>query len=535
MKNILFLLGLFLFPPTLSAQQLPENGWHLRDHASEGYYGVSLEQAYTFLRQKGIRSTPVIVGVLDTGIDTTHEDLTSVLWRNLSEVPGNGLDDDHNGYADDLHGWNFLGGATGDVTVNNSEWNRVYWRYKERFEGKQIDTNSLNRLQKYEYALWQKARGGVVGQGPSQGKLDTITGYVNDVVFCDSVLQVLLNKPVYDQTALVRLKTRSKQEGAIKQFMLDAFGQFEGKDLTNAIVTGELKNYLEREELKAKAEREAPVDSRRIVTGNDETVPETLLYGNSNVAAGNTFHGTHVAGIIGAARNNGKGAEGIADAVSLMPVRCSAEGDEYDKDIAAGIRYAVDNGAKVINMSFGKSLSPDKLMVDNAVRYALSKDVLIVQGAGNSKKNIDGFDNNFPNPRFLFSDSMAANWITIGASDHNGYPASFSNYGNKAVDLFAPGVGIYSTMPGETPYASLDGTSMASPVVAGVAALLRSYFPALTAAETKDIILRSVVVPPASRSNPDGTKHEDLKNLCATGGIVNAYQAVKLAYEHSRK
>ena len=534
MKRAFLCLGLLIYSSVLAAQKLPENGWHLRDYAADGYYGISLEQAYAFLREKGIKPHSIIVGILDTGIDTAHEDLTSVLWRNRSEIGGNRLDDDNNGFVDDIHGWNFLGGASGNVTVTTSEWARVYWRYKTGFDGKPIDTNSLSRLQKYEYTLWLKARSGVVGSGPSQGRLDTIRTYIRNVVFCDSILQILLGKPVYDKATLASWKATLKREIAVKDFMLAAFEQFDAKELKNTTVTTELGNYLEGEVLKAKSEKEAPTDNRRTLTGNDDTDPVTLRYGNDNIWAGSTLHGTHVAGIIGAVRNNGKGIDGIADAVYLMSVRCTADGDEYDKDIAASIRYAADNGAKVINMSFGKSLSPDKLMIDDAVRYAMRKDVLIVQGAGNSSRDINGFDN-FPNPRFLFSDSVASNWITVGASDCNGYAASFSNYGNKSVDLFAPGVSIYSTTPGDVPYTNLDGTSMASPVVAGVAALLREYFPALTAAETKNIIVQSVADSPPPLNNSGDKKQERIKNICISGGIVNAYAAVKLAYEYSKR
>ena len=533
-KRVFFLLGLLIYSSVLAAQKMPENGWHLKDYSTDGYYGISLERAYAFLREKGIKPHSIIIGVLDTGIDTAHEDLTSVLWRNKSEIGGNRLDDDDNGYVDDIHGWNFLGGASGNVMTTTSEWARVYWRYKTKFDGKSIDTNSLTRVQKYEYALWLKARSGVVGGALSKGRLDTMRNYISNIVFCDSVLQILLDKHVYDKTTLANWQPALKREIAVKDFMLDAFEQFDAKELKNTTITKEIGNYLEGEELKAKSETEVPMDNRRTLTGNDETDPRTLRYGNNNIWAGNTFHGTHVAGIIGATRNNGKGIDGIADAVYLMSVRCTADGDEYDKDIAAAIRYAADNGAKVINMSFGKSLSPDKQMIDDAVRYAMRKDVLIVQGAGNSARDINGFDN-FPNPRFLFSDSIASNWITVGASDCNGYPASFSNYGNKIVDLFAPGVSIYSTTPGEVPYTSFDGTSMASPVVAGVAALLREYFPSLTAAETKDILVQSVTDPPLHVNNSSDQKQEPIKNLCISGGIVNAYAAVRLAYAYSKR
>jgi cell wall-associated protease len=533
-KSASILFGLLIFSSAVAAQKMPENGWHLKDFSTDGYYGISLDRAYAFLREKGIKPHSITLGLLDTGIDTTHEDLRSVFWQNRTEIAGNGLDDDNNGFVDDVHGWNFLGGAKGNVLVTTSEWTRVYWRYMTKYDGKSIDTNSITGFQKYEYTLWLKARSGVVGTGPSKGKLDTMRNYISNVFFCDSLLQIYIEKQVYNKTTLSDWNATQKREKAAKEFMLSIFEQFEVKDLTNATITSELKNYLAGEELKAKNETEAPVDKRRSLTENDDTDPESLRYGNNNIWAGNTMHGTHVAGIIGAARNNGKGIDGIADAVNLLYVRCTAEGDEYDKDIAAAIHYAAENGAKVINMSFGKSLSPDKPMIDAAVRYAISKDVLIVQAAGNSARNINGFDN-YPNPRFQLSDSIAANWITVGASDCNGHAASFSNFGNKIVDLFAPGVAIYSTTPGETSYTSLDGTSMAAPVVSGLAALLREYFPALTAAETKNIIVRSVTIPPQPKNNTGDQKQEWIKERCISGGIVNAYTAVRLAYEYTNK
>ncbi len=533
-KRGLFTLTLLIYSSVLAAQKVPKNGWHLKDYSTDNYYGISLEKAYAFLKEKGIKPHSIIVGILETGIDTAHEDLISVLWQNRSEIGGNRLDDDHNGYVDDIHGWNFLGGASGNVIVTTSEWTRVYWRYKTKFDGKSIDTNTLSRLEKYEYVLWLKAKSGVIGKSLSKGRLDTMRAYIGTVVFCDSILQILLDKPVYDTKTLANWKPGLKGEIELKEFMSGVFEQFDTKQLENVIAIKELRNYVEGEELKANSEKEAPTDKRRMFTGNDDTDPATLRYGNDNIWSGPNLHGTHVAGIIGAARNNGKGIDGIANAVSLMCVRCTSDGDEYDKDIAAAIRYAVDNGAKVINMSFGKSLSPDKLMIDDAVRYAIQKDVLIVHAAGNSGRDINGFDN-FPNPRFLFSDSVASNWITVGASDYKGYPASFSNYGNKIVDVFAPGVAIYATTPGEVRYTSLDGTSMASPVVAGVAAILREYFPALTAAEIKNIIVKSVTDASSSLNNSSDNEQKWIKNICISGGILNAFTAVKLAYEYSKK
>ena len=297
------------------------------------------------------------------------------------------------------------------------------------------------------------------------------------------MFQQKLNKPVYTLQDLASFKPDDDKLKNLQNFLLELFKRFEIADVKNTFVTSELKDYVVGEERKAQGGKVPPEDDRKDITGDDDTNPSTKFYGNNDVEANDGMHGTHVSGIIAAQRNNGIGMDGIADNSQIMMVRTTPEGDEFDKDIAMGIRYAVDNGAKVINMSFGKSLSPDKKMIDDAVKYAASKDVMIVQAAGNSKRNINGFDN-FPNPKFLFTDSLATNWITVGASDCNGMAADFSNYGDKLVDVFSPGVAIYSTVPGSK-YMSLDGTSMASPVVTGVVALLRSYFPKLSAAQIK--------------------------------------------------
>lgn len=535
MKKIFLSLSILLSFHFISAQKQAVQGWHLMDHAKDSFYGISLNKAYQFLKEKKIKPVTVIVGVLDSGTDTTHEDLESVLWINKKEIAGNNKDDDGNGYADDVHGWNFLGNAAGQNVYNNSsEWIRVYWRYKNKFENKTIDTSNFSPDEKYEYTNWVKAGSGVVGKGASAGMLDTIRQYVQTVIFCDSIFQQLSGKVIYDDKDIHSFKTNNEQQAGLKDFLTDVFKQFELPGVKNDYVTSEVKKYLAGEEARSSADKVPPPNNRLTVTGNDETDPSTKFYGNNDIAAGEPMHGTHVAGIIGAARNNHKGMDGIADAVQIMTVRTTPEGDEFDKDIAMGIGYAIDNGAKVINMSFGKSLSPDKRMIDDAVKYAASKDVLIVQAAGNSKRNINDFDN-FPNPKYLFTDSTAPNWITVGAADCNGKAAVFSNYGDAVVDVFSPGVAIYSTFPFTNKYMSWDGTSMASPVVTGVAALLRSYFPKLTAVQTKKIIEQSVVKPAGTTAMPGTGGQVTMDKLCKSGGIVNAYQAVKLAYLLSNK
>ncbi|MEP7110523.1 MAG: S8 family serine peptidase [Ferruginibacter sp.] len=533
MKIIFLAVYFFFFNFIVIGQNDSQQGWHLEDLKTSGYYGISLEQAYHFLNEKKLKSTPVIVAILDDGIDTSHEDLQKELWVNRKEIPGNGIDDDGNGYIDDVHGWNFLGNRDGrNVYSTSSEWIRVYWRYKAKYEGVNIDTTLLDQAQKYEYAIWQKARSGVVGKGMKEDELNNLRTYLANAVFCDSILKPKFPGEEFTAKQLAVFKTGDKLEKDVREFFLDLFKQFTMPDATNHFVVDEIQKYVVGEMRRASGDKVPPEDNRRDITGDDETIEKNRWYGNGNVNDVTLMHGSHVAGIVGADRTNGLGMKGIADNVQIMMVRTSADGDEYDKDIATGIRYAVDNGAKVINMSFGKSLSPDKKFIDDAVKYALAKDVLLVQAAGNSKRNIDAFDN-FPNPKYLFTDSVAPNWITVGASDPAGKAAEFSNYGAKLVNIFAPGVAIYATVPGGNKYMSWDGTSMAAPVVTGVAALIRSYFPGLRAEDVKKIIEQTVTIPGSETLKPGIREKVAMKNLCTSGGIVNAMNAVKLAFEYA--
>lgn len=538
MKKIYVSLLLVVITGTAVAQSAATTseslrGWHLKSQ-QHGYFGIELEAAYRFLAERKIKSEPVIVAVLDSGIDTLHEDLKTILWTNPGEIPGNGKDDDGNGYIDDVHGWNFLGNPDGrNVNSTSSEWIRVYWRYKAKYEGKTIDTATLSPLEKYSYAQWQKARSGVVGQGMKPEELKNLRQLLLTLNFCDSLLKQKFGRPQYTLKEVRNMETADKMEEEIKGFITGVFKNESDENSTNKQLLANVTEYVVGEERRASGDKVPPEDNRTAITGDNEITSTNRFYGNRDIQASNAEHGTHVSGIIAAVRNNGLGMDGVADNVRILFVRTSPEGDEHDKDIAMGIRYAVDNGAKVINMSLGKSLSPDKALIDDAVRYAISKDVLIVQAAGNSHLNVDGY-HKYPNPRFLFSDSLAPNWITVGASDDNGQAADFSNYGKEVVDVFAPGVAMYAPFPGVNQYKSWEGTSMAAPVVTGAAALLRSYFPQLKAAEIKQIIHQSATKPTFQMNKP-GTKESVLMSeLCKSGGIVNVLEAVRLAASRVR-
>lgn len=529
---IVFVLFLFSYNQLLTAQEIPK-GWHLLDRTNNGFWGISLDKAYAFLKESNKKSSRVIVAVIDSGIDTLHEDLKPVLWKNPREIAGNGKDDDKNGYVDDLYGWNFLGGKTGEnVTKDSYEAARVYHRFKQAYDSIDPTLVKFNAEGFTRYEMWRRAKQEVVQGSESATELIMLKRIYANLVKSDSILRKSLGKDTFLGKELAVLTVTEPEQKKAKNALYSLMSNNDALESTNTSFIGELKAYLEGLESKAKAADQAPFPYRASIVKDTYEDINDRYYGNNNVMTSPdaALHGTHVSGIIGAIRGNDKGSDGVADNVSIMTIRAVPDGDEHDKDIALAIRYAVDNGAQIINMSFGKSYSPEKKWVDEAVAYAAAKDVLLIHAAGNDGKNIDT-SYNYPTSKFI-DDKRASNWITVGASGDpvaGGITAGFSNYGKLEVDVFAPGVKIYSTVPGGNTYQFLQGTSMASPVVAGLAALLLEYFPTLSARQIKDVIERSAVPLSDSVRTPGTGKLTTLNNLSKTGGLVNAYEAVKLA------
>ncbi|HEV9036632.1 MAG TPA: S8 family peptidase [Puia sp.] len=523
---------------TSAKQDLPK-GWHLMDKEHDGYYGISVNKAYEFAHLKKLKSKTVLVAVIDSGVDTTHEDLKGVLWTNPKEIPGNGIDDDHNGYVDDIHGWNFIGGKDGtNVKDDSQEEARVYYAFKEKFDSTGLDTAALSPDDKDNYRMWVKARKTIMGDGSDNGiDLTQLHRALTACLRSDSILQQAMGKVEYTGNELDTFQVRTTESRSAKAVFLYLFRANKIMDWTNKAFLTDFTEEVDREEKKAEVKETAPRDYRHEIVKDNENDFSDRYYGNNDIMAGDPMHGTHVSGIIAAIRGNGKGMDGICDNVRIMMIRCVPNGDEHDKDIALGIRYAVDNGARVINMSFGKNLSPEKPWVDSAVKYAESKGVLLIHAAGNDNADVDTVDN-FPNEHFLHSTYTASNWITVGASSDplaepgfNSYTASFSNYGKDEVDVFAPGTRIYSTVPGSK-YENLQGTSMAAPVVTGVAALILEFYPNLSAQQVKYCIEKSAVAPPGKVKRPgteDNPVMVNLSDISKTGGIVNAYEALKIA------
>jgi subtilisin family serine protease len=505
------------------------NGWHLMDLKDSGYYGISIEKAYDFVKSKKLKSTPVIVAVIDSGIDTTHEDLKPVLWKNPKEIPGNGIDDDNNGYVDDIYGWNFLGSKDGKSNVEKDSYEavRLYHRLKGKWANKEVDESKLTAEEKEEYKIYREAKQDAVGEIDLE-EISFLKQMLPSLKKGDSIIAKDLGKEQFSGNELKEYHPVDFNATRARTLYLNLCKANDNYDITNMQILEDIEGEISKGE-----SVEAPPKNYRddVVKDNYEDFNDRF-YGNPNVMVSKNaaLHGTHVAGIIGAARNNGLGMNGVADNVRVMMIRAVPDGDEHDKDVALAIRYAADNGAKIINMSFGKGFSPEKKWVDEAAKYAASKGVLLVQAAGNSAKNVDT-TNNFPTARFLDGETSPS-WITVGASGDpkaGGLVAGFSNFGKKNVDVFAPGVRIYSTVPGGNTYQNLQGTSMASPVVAGLAAFLMEYYPNLSAAQIKYVIEKSAQKPALKAKNPTTKEEGDFAELSRSGGLINAYEAAKLA------
>lgn len=503
----------------------PSKDWFLRDPEQDQLQGVSVTKVYQTLA--GQPSRTVIVAVVDSGVDIEHEDLKSIIWINEDEIPGNKIDDDKNGYIDDVNGWNFIGGATGNVNEDTYELTREYVRLKKKFEN--TKDGKVPKKQKAEYEQYQKIKDKFEKlKAKNEQQYGLYKNLQDNVMLSVDTLKVILKTDSLTQESLQQFTTTDPSLLFAKGFLLNMFKNIGPEESIDDLLAqlqeavdyfGVIVNYGYNENF----------DSRLIIGDNYSNSYEKN-YGNNDVKGPDPEHGTHVAGIIAADRQNEIGINGIADNVRIMSVRTVPNGDERDKDVANAIIYAVDNGAKIINMSFGKSFSPEKTVVDKAVKYAEQKGVLLIHAAGNDGEDIDE-KKNFPS-RYYTDGKEAKNWLEIGASawgSNQEFVGSFSNYGKKSVDFFAPGVEIYSTTPGNT-YKNQSGTSMASPTTAGVAALLMSYFPELSYLEVKDILKKSTrkfdnleVVTPGGSTN---VKFSELSN---TGGLVNAYEAVKMA------
>ncbi len=521
-KNIF--LSIFLGVSALNFAQVQlieedtENlNWYLKDPKADGVYGTGATKAYEMLNAAGKKSSTVIVAVIDSGVEIDHPDLQDVIWVNEDEIPNNGIDDDKNGYIDDVHGWSFLGGATQDIDKEAYEIARMYYLESAYFNG--VTAENVSDKDKGRFATFEKIK--FEFERELEDQISTLENIRSISEFIGRV-EEQSGKTFSKETNDAYVPDSTNELDFFYQMrlseLLDMYGAEE--------LSLEIESAIEAIEGSIAFSTQNADSIRQAIVGDDPNDLSNKYYGCNRYEGPDAFHGTHVAGIIAASRANGIGIDGIANDVKIMVVRAVPDGDERDKDVANAIIYAVDNGAKVINMSFGKYWTPHKYYVDEAVQYALSKDVLLVHAAGNDAKDKD-IEDSYPT-RIMNNQTIAPNWIEVGASSSskNGSDllASFSNFGANSVDFFAPGVDIYSTIP-DFDYSYASGTSMACPAVVGVAALIRSYFPELTAAQVREVLMETTATYKKNVVGPDGEKHK-MKDLCITGGFVNAANAV---------
>lgn len=511
--------------------------WHLRNF-TDSIRGTNIEKVYKEILVNKQPKDTILVAVIDSGIDIDHEDLRDLIWTNDDEIPENGIDDDNNGYVDDVNGWNYLGNADGDMVGNdNLEVSRLYKKLSAKWEGKTASEIKEDNLEEWKY--YQKVKNEFEeGKLKAEKMQERYNGFMQMYSSANDLLTDTLGTD-YSSEQLDTISFEDEKLTQAKGFMLNV--------QANGIDEAYLERWADYIDKQVNWYYNPDVDVRRDIIQDDPNNLYEKGYGNNKVSGVEPNHGTHVAGIIGAIRNNGIGIDGVANAIRIMPIRTVPGGDEHDKDVANAIRYAVDNGARVVNMSFGKSFSPNEKLVAEAIQYAEDNDVLLVHAAGNDGADVDETDN-FPTNYSDYIKGKVKTYLTVGASSiHAGkeFPATFSNYGNEKVDIFAPGVDIYSTYPDDT-YEYNNGTSMAAPVVSGVAALILSYHPDLKAKQVKKILEKTatqledelVYLPGTGGLDDNGMekpKEEiEFKELARTAGLINAYEALKMAAKKSK-
>ena len=508
--------------------------WYHKDFSTTNVYGVNTDNAYKFLESKGLKPRTVVVGVLDSGVEVDHPGLINNMWKNPNEIPNNGIDDDKNGYVDDIYGWNFIGGKTADVDADNLEVTRMVKKYQPIFEGTDSAKNRANQAKMpEEYAIYQKSKK-LYDEKGSEAKqyYHYFSGFNNAI---PSIVKTLNGKTL-TKANLAAIKPASQEDSRNLQ-ILNSLVQDAGnvgktpkevEELLRKEIEGALKHY----ESQATKHYNLDFDPRAEIVGDNYDNYNEKHYGNNHYEGPDASHGTHVSGIIAGLPHGNEVQYGVAHKVAkIMTVRAVPDGDERDKDVANAIRYAVDNGAKILNMSFGKAVSPGKKHVWDAMKYAEKKGVLLVKAAGNDNQNI-GENEYFPTNFMKQSDEkpFVSNMIVVGASTNNNQNlrARFSNYNGKMVDVFAPGQEIYSTVP-DAKYEYLQGTSMASPVVAGAAAVLWAYMPSLTPQQIKEALVKTVN---KSTVNANVDPSANFDQISVAGGVIDLYKAAQYAYDN---
>ncbi|WP_053002641.1 S8 family serine peptidase [Kordia jejudonensis] len=504
--------------------------WQHSDPSKDTISGISTFLAHDFLKDK--KSKPITIAIIDSRFDITHKDLEDILWINADEIPNNNIDDDNNGYIDDIHGWNFLGNSNGkQVYRTNGEYTRLIREYKPIFDNykeRKIPKRLRNKFDRYKSALEE---------------------YDNEIKIVDENIRYL------DSLDELRIKIETKLTSILPKTklsvkLIDSLSKINEKSIEELKILRTLiakedwaKSRRDYEKLKLSFLLNLDSDGRDIIGDKSDNINDTF-YGNNKIyidSSGNRHsHAIKTIGVIFAKKNSEIGVTGIIrNEAKAMILPVAPYGDTHDKDIALAIRYAVDNGADIINMSLGKEFSLYEDWVIDAIKYASINDVLIIKSAGNRRFDLDKVLN-YPNDAKNHSKEYVDNFLKVGATTnkidstlvHNN-----SSYGKKEVDIFAPGKFVFTTL-NDQKYGYRSGTSLSSALVSGIAGLIRSYYPNLTASEVKQIIMESGVSYDIMVNKPSTSDKKELvpfSSLSKSGKIVNAYNALLMAEEVSKK
>ena len=525
--------------------------WYNCSFDKDNVYGAEVNKAYDFLKGKKMKKRPV-VALIGSGIDVEHEDLKQAIWFNPKEK-ADGKDNDKNGLVDDINGWNFLGGKDGQVMESTMrEGDREFLRLKDKyadymFDGKdyyKIINEKMTKVPAPENVdEFNYYRFNVMPESPIAGSyggwvlVQAVKEYA--AKFDKMMRERFPNKELTQEDFNICYDPKAPRDSLAEvAFMVCAYGfSIYQTDKWDAVYAG-IKSGAQIQQ--SQAEYEAKVkqfgsDGRATIIGDNYLDINDNKYGNNVLLTTDASIGTMEAGIIAGKRDNGLGGNGIMDQAEIMTLRVSANGEPYLKDIALAIRYAVDHGADVILLPVQNSLYPEdqKKWISEALEYAESKGVLAITPAWEASQDLSK-DIYFPN-RWMTGKKELTNLMVVSSSDKEGNPSMTSNYGAKEVDLYAPGIDIYSTYTGDT-YQTGTGIGLAAATTVGVAALLKAYYPQLTGTQIRNILLESVTsrkdVEVEKGIRVNGQASQDLflfGDLCLSGGILNAYQAVVAA------
>ncbi|MNK22513.1 Subtilisin DY [compost metagenome] len=539
--------------------------WYNLSYDKDGVYGAEVNKAYEFLKGKPVKKKP-IVAVIGFGMDAEHEDLKNAVWTNPKEIAGDGIDNDKNGYIDDIHGWNFLGDAKGEmIEKTNKEGDREYFRLRGLYEGvffngtdylkfddllqKPVKVPAPSNLAEYRYfrvALQRESQIAGVALSYYSSKFQKYY-LVNDLESAVKKMYPDLSK--VGQYEFTKATNYLDHQGSHTDSLVyiarygflmtmginNGYAHKANRDSVTYIAMRDLTLKYNRAKESYESLLANNVDARKI-TGDDYANVSQKSYGNNNLYSNGSFYGTMFSGVIAADRDNNVGIKGIMPQAQLMSLRAyPKEGEPYYKDIALAIRYAVDNKADVIFLGSSNTIYPafEAKFVNDALLYAEQKGVLIVSNVWDLSHDLSkkGF---YPNQ--YINGKELNNFIQVAASDSLGMPLKTANFGAKELNLFAPGVNISTTYMGTT-YRKAGGSGLSGACVAGTAALLKAYYPQLNAVQLRKLILDNVT----DRKDVEvekqvGTKTDMylFKQLCSTGGILNAYKAVLAADKLSK-